>query len=119
MIKPIKSETDYESALTKISHLMQLDVKRSQSQTDELEVMSVLVKEYEKINFTLPKPNPIEAIKFRIEQSGKDEQTLNKIFGDTSKRKEILSGHKKLSLSLIRKLNTMLQIPAEVLIQTY
>jgi HTH-type transcriptional regulator / antitoxin HigA len=111
MIKPIKNNAQYESALGRIYSLMQKDLKVNSSESDELEILSVLVKEYENVHFPMPKPKPLEAIKFRLEQQG--------MTGHRSRKSEILSGKRKLSLTMIRKLNEVLNIPAEVLIQAY
>jgi HTH-type transcriptional regulator / antitoxin HigA len=119
MTKPIKSNTQYEAALLRIDTLMQKDLKENSPLSDELEVLSVLVKEYENVAFPMPKPNPIAAIKFRLEQKGMTEQELSLLLGHRSRKSEILSGKRKLSLAMIRKLNKELQIPAEVLIQAY
>ncbi len=67
----------------------------------------------------MPKPSPLEAIKFRIEQMNMSEAELSDILGARSRKSEILSGKRKLSLAMIRKLNEILHIPAEVLIQDY
>jgi len=84
-----------------------------------LEVLSILIKEYEHEHFSVPKPNPIEAIKFRLEQLNMSEAELSSILGYRSRKSEILSGKRKLSLAMIRKLTEKLHIPAEVLIQAY
>ena len=98
---------------------MQKDLKVNSPESDELEILSILVKEYELVHFPMPKPNPLEAIKFRLEQKGMTESELSEILGHRSRKSEILSGKRKLSLSMIRKLNEVLHIPAEVLIQAY
>jgi HTH-type transcriptional regulator / antitoxin HigA len=119
MIKPIKNNQQYELALGRIYTLMQSDIKANTPESDELEILSVLVKEYEHTHFPMPKPNPLEAIKFRLEQKGMSENKLTEILGNRSRKSEILSGKRKLSLAMIRKLNEVLNIPAEVLIQVY
>ena len=119
MLKPIKSEAQYDAALERIYELMQLDLEPGTEAGDELEILSLLVKEYENINFPVPKPHPIEAIKFRLEQLNLSDQELTRILGSRSRKSEILSGERKLSLEMIRKLNQELNIPAEVLIQAY
>jgi HTH-type transcriptional regulator / antitoxin HigA len=119
MIKPIKNAVQYESTLSRIYMLMQKDLKVNSPESDELEVLSVLVKEYENVRFPMPKPKPLEAIKFRLEQKGITESELSEILGHRSRKSEILSGKRKLSLAMIRKLNEVLNIPAEVLIQAY
>jgi HTH-type transcriptional regulator/antitoxin HigA len=108
MLKPIKNETQYEDALARIYDLMQKDLKEGSKQADELEILSLLVKEYETEHYPFPKPNPIEAIKFRIEQMGLSESQLSEIIGYRSRKSEILSGKRKLSLQMIRKLHEQL-----------
>ena len=119
MIKPIKNNAQYEKALARIYLLMQKELHATAKESDELEVLSVLVKEYEHIHFPMPKPKPLAAIKFRLEQKGMTESELSQILGHRSRKSEILSGKRKLSLAMIRKLNAVLDIPAEVLIQVY
>lgn len=99
--------------------LMQKDIKPASKDSDELEVLSILVKEYEQDRYPVPKPSPLEAIKFRLEQMGMSEAELSDVLGYRSRKSEILSGKRKLSLAMIRKLNEVLHIPAEVLIQAY
>ena len=98
---------------------MQNDVKIDSKESDELEILSMLVEKYEKEHYPIPAPNPIEAIKFRLEQMNTSESDLSDILGARSRKSEILSGKRKLSLSMIRKLTEKLNIPAEVLIQAY
>jgi HTH-type transcriptional regulator/antitoxin HigA len=119
MIKPIKNNEQYEDALSRIYELMQTTIKAKSVESDELEVLSILVNQYENEQFPVPKPNPLEAIKFRLEQMGMSEVELSNILGYRSRKSEILSGKRKLNLDMIRKLNQKLEIPAEVLIQAY
>ncbi|MBN7809363.1 transcriptional regulator [Algoriphagus sp. H41] len=119
MTRPIKSEAEYEVALDRAYALMQQNLQPESKDSDELEVLSILIKEYENEHFPIPKPHPIEAIKFRLDQLGISEAELSEILGARSRKSEILSGKRKLSLSMIRKLNEKLKIPAEVLIREY
>lgn len=119
MLKPIKNNEQYEDALSRIYELMQMTVKAKSPESDELEVLSILVKQYENEYFPVPKPKPLEAIKFRLEQMGMSEAELSSILGYRSRKSEILSGKRKLNLDMIRRLHQKLQIPAEVLIQAY
>lgn len=119
MLRPIRNNEQYEDALARAYELMQQDLKPYSKASDELEVLSLLIKEYEHVNYAVPKPNPIEAIKFRMEQLNMDEQELASILGYRSRKSEILSGKRKLSLEMIRRLAERLQIPAEILIQVY
>lgn len=119
LIKLIKTEADYEQALARIYELMQLELEPGTVLGDELEVMALLVKDYENQHYPMPKPHPIEAIRFRLDQMGLSEADLSAILGSRSRKSEILSGQRKLSLDMIRKLNAALKIPAEVLIAAY
>src|SRR6201995_1025911 len=119
MLKPIKDDTQYEDALERIYALMQKNIKPNSAASDELEILSILVKQYELEHYPVPKPNPIEAIKFRLEQMGLSEEELSDILGHRSRKSEILSGKRKLNLTMTRKLSERLHIPAQVLIQVY
>ena len=109
MLKPIKNNKQYEEALARAYALLQKNIKPNSSASDELEILSILIREYENERYPVPKPNPLEAIKFRLDQMNMSEVELS----------EILSGKRKLNLSMIRKLTEKLHIPAEVLIQAY
>lgn len=119
MLKPIKNEQQYEDILERVYMLMQKDIKADSKESDELEILSILVKTYEDEHYAVSAPNPLEAIKFRMEQMNISEAELSRILGARSRKSEILSGKRKLSLSMIRKLTEKLKIPAEVLIQAY
>lgn len=119
MIKPIKTETQYEDALEHIFVLMQNDIVEGSDEEAKLEVLTLLVKEYERHNYPIDPPTPIEAIKFRLDQLGMKESDLNKILGNRSRKSDILSGRRKLSLSMIRALHQKLNISAETLISSY
>ena len=119
MLKPIKNNKQYEQAFERAYTLMQKNIKPDSKESDELEILSILIKEYENEHYPVPKPNPLEAIKFRLEQMNMSEAELSEILGYRSRKSEILSGKRKLSLTMIRKLTDKLHIPAEVLIQSY
>ncbi|WP_028298944.1 helix-turn-helix domain-containing protein [Olivibacter sitiensis] len=119
MLKPIRNEQQYEEALLRVYTLMQKDIKPDSKTSDELEILSMLIKAYENEHYPVPQPNPLEAIKFRLEQMNMSEADLSEILGHRSRKSEILSGKRKLSLAMIRKLTEKLHIPAEVLIQAY
>jgi HTH-type transcriptional regulator/antitoxin HigA len=86
---------------------------------DEAEVLSILIEKYEEEYYPIGMPDPIEAIKFRMEQMGMKQKDLAEAVGFTSRVSEILSGKRKLTLGMIRKLSTTLNIPTEVLVQEY
>lgn len=119
MISTIKNTTQYQEYLKLTYDLMQNDLKPDTVEYDKLELLSILIEVYEKEHHPVEPPHPIEAILFRLEQMNLKKSELNKILGNRSRTSEILSGKRKLSLAMIRKLNESLNIPAEVLIQDY
>ncbi len=112
--KVIRTESDCAAVLARIQELM--DAKRNTPQGDELELLSLLVHEYEEKRFPMDKPDPIEAIRFRMEQQGLKPTDLVPFLGSRSKVSEVLSGRRNLSLKMIRALVRGLGIPAEVLL---
>jgi len=116
-IKPIKTEKEYNQALERLE--MIFDAKLGSPEGDELEVLGVLIDKFENENFPIGLPDPIEAIKFRMEQMGYNQTDLAKIVGLKSRASEILNRKRKLSLEMIRKLHERLNIPTDVLIQEY
>lgn len=116
-IKPIKTEKDYNLALARLDKIF--DAKPGTDEGDELEVLGILVDQYENEHFPIGMPDPIEAIKFRMEQMGYNQTDLAKIVGLKSRASEILNRKRKLTLEMIRQLHEQLNIPTEVLIQAY
>jgi HTH-type transcriptional regulator/antitoxin HigA len=118
-LRIIKTEREYDKALSRIYDLMQAKIKTKSSEADELELLSLLVKDYEDKHYHLSLPNPIEAIKFRMDQLGLGPADLSNMLGSRSRKSDILNGRRKLTLEMIRTLYTKLSIPAETLIQEY
>lgn len=119
MISPIKSEEQYENYLGRAYDLMQQEILPNTLESDELELLSILIEDYEKKHYPIDAPNPIDAIVFRLDQLNLKRSALNEILGSRSRASEIISGKRKLTLSMIRMLNQKLDIPAEVLIKDY
>ena len=116
-IKPIKAERDYNQALQRLETIF--DAKEGSAEGDELEVLGILIDQYENEHFPIGFPDPIEAIKFRMEQMGYNQSDLANIVGLKSRASEILSKKRKLTLEMIRQLHERLHIPTEVLVQAY
>jgi len=116
-IKPIKNEKDYDKALGRLELIF--DSKKETKDGDELEILSILIDKYENEHFPIGFPDPIEAIKFRMEQMGLKQKDLAEAVGFTSRVSEILNKKRKLTLEMIRNLHLKLHIPTEVLIQDY
>lgn len=119
MLKTIKTKKAYKAALNRIYELMQLDLKVNTDDFNELEILSILVEDYENKNFPISLPDPIEAIKFRMEQLNLERSDLVSILGSKSRVSEILNKKRKLSLSMIRTLHKKLDIPSSSLISEY
>jgi HTH-type transcriptional regulator/antitoxin HigA len=116
-LSPIKNDKDYQKALKRLEKIF--DAKLGSKEGDELEILGILVDNYEKEHFPIGMPDPIEAIKFRMEQMGMKQKDLAEIIGFKSRVSEILNRKRKLTLEMIRKLNEALSIPTEVLVQKY
>jgi HTH-type transcriptional regulator/antitoxin HigA len=114
-IRPIRNEADYESALHRIEALW--GASTGTSDGDELDVLVTLTEAYEREHYPIDQPDPIEAIKFRLEQTGKDFHALIGVIGQRTRVYEVMRKARPLSLNMIRNLHRKLQIPAEVLIQ--
>lgn len=117
-LKIIKTEQDHQQALARLMALMDLDPNENSPEQDEMDVLAVLIEKYEQETFPIAKPDPIAAIKFRMEQQGLTNKDLVPFMGAASKVSEVLNGKRPLSLNMVRKLSTGLGISADVLIQT-
>lgn len=117
MLKPIYNEKDYQLALQRLEVIF--DAKKGSKSGDELEILSFLIDKYENENFPIGLPDPIEAIKFRMEQMGLKQRDLVAMIGFKSRVSEVMNRKRKLTLEMIRKLNAGLRIPTDVLIQEY
>ena len=116
-IKPIRNEADYRLALERLEVIF--DAKRNTEEGDELEILAIVIDNYETDNFPIGMPDPISAINFRMEQMGLKQKDLVEMIGFKSRVSEIMNKKRKLTLDMIRKLNEKLHIPTEVLIQDY
>ena len=112
--KLIKTRKEYRDALKRIEKLM--DAKPRTPQGDELELLAALVDIYERRHEPIPPPDPIDAIRFRMEQEGFRPKDLIPFIGSRSRVSEVLAGRRPLSLNMIRNLHRGLRIPAESLI---
>jgi len=116
-IKPVRTETDYDAALARIEEIWNAEPGTPES--DELDVLSVLVEDYEKKHHPIPPPDPIEAIKFRMEQMGLSRRDLEPYIGSRGRVAEVLNRKRGLSIEMIRNLSEGLGISAEVLVAKY
>ncbi|WP_375322274.1 type II toxin-antitoxin system HigA family antitoxin [Aliivibrio logei] len=119
-IKPIRTKDDYTAAMARISRLTSGDPDALPDiEFDELEILTTLAEAYESVHHKIEAPDPVEAIKFRMEQLGLSDNDLTPILGQRSRVTEILKRKRRLSLTMIRNLNSKLNIPLESLIGEY
>ena len=118
-IKPIKTAVDYEAALKEIERLMGADVEPDTPEGDRLEVLVTLVEAYEAKHYAIGLPDPIEAIKIRMDDLELTRKDLEPLIGTRGRVSEILNRKRLLTMPMIRKLHEGLHIPLEVLTQPY
>jgi|APCry1669189665_1035243.scaffolds.fasta_scaffold37308_2 HTH-type transcriptional regulator / antitoxin HigA len=116
-IKPIHNEADYKAALKAVSPYFENEPAPGSADGDYFEVMLALIGAYEAKAFPIGLPDPIEAINFRMDQLGMAPKDLQPMIGQTNRVYEVLTGKRSLTISMIRKLNASLGIPAECLIK--
>ena len=116
-IKPIRTQNDYQTTLKEISALMELDPEVNTPEGERLDVLVTLVQAFEQRNFPMDLPDPVEAIKFRMEQQGLKPKDLEPMIGQRNRVYEILNRKRPLTLAMIWRLHTGLGIPAESLIR--
>ena len=115
-IKPIRTEADYDAALEEIDTLM--DAEPGSPEGDRLDILVTLVEAYEAQHWRIDPPDPIEAIKLRMQQRGLTRQDLEKVLGSKSRVSEVLNQKRPLTLDMIRRLHDLWGIPAESLIRS-
>ena len=113
-IRPVRNDRDHAAALHRIEALM--DAEAGTAAADELDVLATLVEAYEDRHFPIDEPDPIEAIRFRMDQSGLTRRDLERFIGPRGRVSEVLNRQRPLSLRMIRALHRELGIPLESLI---
>ena len=116
-IKVIKTEEDYNSALMRLEEIFDAPVNSPDG--DEAELLTVLIEKFEEEHYPIESPDPIEAIRFRMEQMNMNKKDLAEVIGYKSRVSEILSRKRKLSLNMIRQLHKKLRIPYDSLLTEY
>src|SRR6266581_1410708 len=114
-IRPIRSKRDYNAALAEVERLW--GAKLGTPDGDHLDVLATLIEVYEVLHYPMDPPDPVEAIRFRMEQQGLSRKDLESLIGTRTRVAEILNRHRNLSIAMIRRLHKKLGISAEVLIR--
>ncbi|MDF1878436.1 DNA-binding protein [Sulfurimonas sp. SAG-AH-194-C20] len=117
LLKPIKDELNYDNALARVDELMELNPELGTKESDELEVLVLLVEKYEEQEWAISEPDPIEAIKVRMQQMHLKQKDLIPYIGNKSKVSEVLNRKVGLSLTMIANIASGLHLPLESLIQ--
>jgi HTH-type transcriptional regulator/antitoxin HigA len=116
-IKPLKTPKDYEAALARLDILF--DAPTGYPESDEADILAVLVEDYERVHYPIDAPDPVEAIKIRMEQLNLKQNDLVEAFGSKSRVSEVLNRKRKLTIDMIRKLSVKLNLPVSVLVKDY
>ena len=116
-IKPIKNNADYQAVLEEIERLFDADPDTPEG--DSLEVLTTLVEAYEERHYSIPLPDPVEAILYHMESRGLSRRDIETYIGSRARVSEVINRKRPLTMEMIRNLNKGLGIPAEVLIQPY
>lgn len=116
-IKPIKTDTDYRTALKEVELLMTVETNTPEG--EKLDVLVTLIEAYERKHYPLDLPDPVEAIKFEMEQKGLTVKDLEPMIGKSNRVYEVLNRKRSLTLRMIQKLHQEMGIPAESLIKQY
>ncbi|NCO64989.1 MAG: transcriptional regulator [Flavobacteriaceae bacterium CG02_land_8_20_14_3_00_34_13] len=116
-LKPIKSDNDYRNALKRLEVIFDSPIDTKEG--DEAEILSLLIENYENEHYPIEAPDPIEAIKIRMEELNMRQKDLVGIIGGKSRVSEILNRKKRLTVDMIRELERILQISASVLVTNY
>ena len=116
-LKPIKNEKDYQNALERLEVIFDAPIDTREG--DEAEILSLLIENYENEHYPIEPPDPIEAIKIRMEELNMRQKDLVGIIGGKSRVSEILNRKKRLTVDMIRELERSLQISASVLVNNY
>ena len=117
-IRPIHTKRDYKAALRDVSDYFENEPAPGTPDGDRFEILLTLVEAYEAKHYPIDLPDPIEAIKFRMEQQGLTPQDLQPMVGGLNRVYEVLAGHRPLTMAMVRRLHDQLCIPAESLIGT-
>ncbi|WP_233504964.1 helix-turn-helix domain-containing protein [Serratia marcescens] len=113
----IKNDDDHAVAMARLIELASADLQSGTDDFDEFELLGLLIEHYENSTYPMDKPDPIEAIKFRMDQQGLSQADMKQFIGSASKVSEVLNRRRPLSLSMIRRIHDGLGIPADILIQ--
>jgi HTH-type transcriptional regulator/antitoxin HigA len=116
-IRPLRSEADYDAALAEIERYFKSEPKPGSPQADRFDLLALVIDDYERKHWPIDPPDPVEAIKFRMETSGYSQSDLGRVLGSRQRASDVLKRKRGLTLDMAWKLHRQWDIPAESLIQ--
>jgi len=116
-IKIIKSKRQYQEYLNRMKEIF--DAKKGTQESDELDMLALVLEKYEEEKFPIEEPHPLDAIRFMMEQNDISDKDLGEILNGRARVTELFSGNRKLNLNQIRAINERLNVPAQILIKEY
>ncbi|MCC6949622.1 MAG: XRE family transcriptional regulator [Bradyrhizobiaceae bacterium] len=117
MIRPLRSERDYEKAVDEIERYFEREPRRGTPEADRFDLLALVIDDYERKHFPIDPPDPVEAIRFRMEAGGLSQADLGRLLGSRQRASDVLKRRRPLTLPMIWKLHREWDIPAEALIQ--
>ncbi len=118
-IRPIRTETDYEWALTEIEAYFSIEPEPGTPEADRFDVLVDLIEAYESRNWPIEAPTPIEAIRSFMQMRGFTQADLANVLGSKSRASEVLRGERRLSLDMVHRISTAWHLPADILVRPY
>lgn len=117
VIRPLRSESDYDAALADIERYFEKEPKRGTPEADRFDLLALVIEDYEKKHWPIDPPDPVEAIRYRMDIAGLGQSDLGRLLGSRQRASDILSRKRRLTLQMVWKLHRDWGIPAEALIQ--
>ncbi len=117
MIRPLRTEAEYEAAIDEVERYFDNEPKRGSPEADRFDLLALVIEDYEKKRWPIDPPDPVEAIRFRMQTGGYSQADLGRLLGSRQRASDILKHRRPLTLSMIWKLNRKWDIPAEALIK--
>ena len=117
VIRPLRNEREYEAAVDEIEHYFENEPRSGTAEADRFDLLALVIEDYEKKHWPINAPDPVEAIRFRMESGGLSQADLGRLLGSRQRASDILRRRRPLTLSMIRRLHREWDIPAEALIR--
>ena len=117
VIRPLRTEAEYEAAVDEVERYFESEPKRGSAEADRFDLLALVIEDYEKKRWPIEPPDPVEAIRFRMETGGYSQADLGRLLGSRQRASDILKRRRPLTLSMVWKLSRKWEIPAEALVR--